>query len=98
MGSNGCWVKDIKSSEKKLILTIIQKNKSKVEIYILVTNDCFDIVTAKEIISNINNNIGSTGGGRNDLAQAGLEYNESVKELVAKIKKDIFGIILNKGK
>mgnify|MGYP000442117542 CR=1 FL=1 len=46
----------------------------------------------------INNNIGSTGGGRDDLAQAGLEYKDNIENLTDIIKKNISEVILNKGK
>ena len=91
-------LEDIKSSEENLILTIIQKNKSKVEIYTLVTKDCFNCITAKEIINSINDNIGSTGGGRDDLAQAGLEYKDNIENLTDIIRNNISEVILNKGK
>ena len=91
-------LEDIKSSEENLILTIIQKNKSKVEIYTLVTKDCFNFITAKEIINSINDNIGSTGGGRDDLAQAGLEYKDNIENLTDIIRNNISEVILNKGK
>ena len=91
-------LEDIKSSEKNLILTVIQKNKSKVEIYTLVTKDCFNLITAKKIINILNSIIGSTGGGRDDIAQAGLEYNDEIDDLIDVIKKNISEIILNKGK
>ena len=91
-------LEDIKSSEENLILIIIQKNRSKIEIYSLVTKDCFNFITAKEIINVINSDIGSTGGGRDDLAQAGLVYNGKIEDLIDVIKKNISEIILNKGK
>ena len=91
-------LEDIKSSEENLILTIIQKNKLKVEIYTLVTKDCFNFITAKEIINSINDNIGSTGGGRDDLAQAGLEYKDNIENLTDIIRNNISEVILNKGK
>ena len=86
-------IEDIKSSNKNLVLTLIQKNKSKIEIYVLVTKDCFKITTAKEIINMINDDIGSTGGGREDFAQAGLEFNGNVNEFARNIETKIIQLI-----
>ena len=90
-------LEDIKSSEEKLIITILQQNNNKLEIYTLVTKDCLNFVTAKDVINTLNENIGSTGGGRDDLAQAGLEFNGKISEITATIKDNISKIILNKG-
>ena len=89
-------LEDIKSSESHLVLTIIQKNNSKLEIYSLVTKDCSNVITAKEIINMINTDIGSTGGGRDDLAQAGLEYNGKVSDMVTIIENNILQWIQSK--
>jgi len=89
---------DIKSSAKNLILIILQKNKSKLEIYVLVTQDCFKVINAKEIISYINDSIGSTGGGREDLAQAGLEYQKNIDDLVNTIKENTLSLLKSKVK
>ena len=89
-------LEDIKSSESHLVLTIIQKNNSKLEIYSLVTKDCSNVITAKEIINMINADIGSTGGGRDDLAQAGLEYNGKVSDMVTIIENNILQLIQSK--
>ena len=89
-------LEDIKSSESHLVLTIIQKNNSKLEIYSLVTKDCSNVITAKEIINMINTDIGSTGGGRDDLAQAGLEYNGKVSDMVTIIENNILQLIQSK--
>jgi len=86
-------IEDIKSSNKNLVLTVIQKNKSKIEIYVLVTKDCFKITTAKEIINMINDDIGATGGGREDFAQAGLEFDGNVNEFVRNIETKIVQLI-----
>ena len=91
-------LEDIKSSEKKLVLIIMQKNKSKLEIYSLVTKDCFDFITAKEIINMMNSDFGSTGGGRDDIAQAGLEYNSDNPELIADVENKISNLIQKKEK
>ena len=92
-------IEDIKSSEKNLVLSIIQKNKSKIEIYVLVTKDCFKITTAKEIINMINDDIGSTGGGRDDFAQAGLEFDGNINDLTKNIENKIGQLISDsKGK
>ena len=90
-------LEDIKSSEEKLIITILQQNNNKLEIYTLVTKDCLNFITAKDVINTLNENIGSTGGGRDDLAQAGLEFNGKISEITATIKDNISKIILNKG-
>ena len=90
-------LEDIKSSEEKLIITILQQNNNKLEIYTLVTKDCLNFVTAKDVINTLNENIGSTGGGRDDLAQAGLEFNGKISEITATVKDNISKIILNKG-
>jgi alanyl-tRNA synthetase len=89
-------LEDIKSSASHLVLTIIQKNNSKLEIYSLVTKDCSNVITAKEIINMINTDIGSTGGGRDDLAQAGLEYNGKVSDMVTIIENNILQLIQSK--
>ena len=89
-------LEDIKNSQENLILTILQKNKSKLEIYSLVTKDCFKLITAKEIINMLNNKYGSTGGGREDLAQAGLEYENNLDDLAINIKKYISEIVSSK--
>tara|TARA_B100001059_G_scaffold86297_1_gene84466 strand:+ start:28864 stop:31491 length:2628 start_codon:yes stop_codon:yes gene_type:complete len=89
-------LEDIKNSQENLILTILQKNKSKLEIYTLVTKDCFKLITAKEIINMLNNKYGSTGGGREDLAQAGLEYENNLDDLATNIKKYISEIVSSK--
>ena len=90
-------LEDIKSSEEKLIITILQQNNNKLEIYTLVTKDCLNFITAKDVINTLNENIGSTGGGRDDLAQAGLEFNGKISEITATVKDNISKIILNKG-
>ena len=56
-----------------------------------------NFVTAKDVINTLNENIGSTGGGRDDLAQAGLEFNGKISEITATVKDNISKIILNKG-
>ena len=91
-------LEDIKSTQEKLILAIIQKNNNKVEIYILVTKDCFEYFTAKDIINNINKSIGSSGGGKDDLAQAGIDFNDNLSDLEKNISQIISEIIKNKGK
>jgi alanyl-tRNA synthetase len=91
-------LEDIKSSEKKLILVVLQKNKSKLEIYSLVTKDCFDLITANEIINMMNNDFGSTGGGKDDIAQAGLEYNKEDSELILGVENKISNLIQKKRK
>ena len=88
-------LEEIKSSEEKLILIILQKNKSKLEIHILVTKDCHEIINAKQIIDILNVNFGSTGGGRDDLAQAGLDYSGDISNLVLEIKNNIKNSIAN---
>ena len=90
-------LEDIKSSEEKLIITILQQNNNKLEIYTLVTKDCLNFITAKDVINTLNENIGSTGGGRDDLAQAGLEFSGKISEITATVKDNISKIILNKG-
>ena len=90
-------LEDIKSSEEKLIITILQQNNNKLEIYTLVTKDCLNFVTAKDVINTLNENIGSTGGGRDDLAQAGLEFSGKISEITVTVKDNISKIILNKG-
>ena len=90
-------LEDIKNNQKKLILTIIQKNKEKVEIYSLVTKDCFKFITAKEIINMLNETIGSTGGGRDDIAQAGIELEKDLHLLYEQIKKNIEQMIVDEG-
>ncbi len=91
-------LEDIKSTQEKLILAIIQKNNNKVEIYILVTKDCFKYFTAKDIINNINKSIGSSGGGKDDLAQAGIDFNDNLSDLEKNISQIIAEMIKNKGK
>ena len=88
----------IKSTQEKLILAVIQKNNNKLEIYILVTKDCFEYFTAKDIINNINKSIGSSGGGKDDLAQAGIDFNDNLSVLKKNISQIISEIIKNKGK
>ena len=88
-------LEEIKSSEEKLILIILQKNKSKLEIHVLVTKDCHEIINAKQIIDILNVNFGSTGGGRDDLAQAGLDYSGDISNLVLEIKNKIKNSITN---
>ena len=90
-------LEDIKSSEEKLIITILQQNNNKLEIYTLVTKDCLNFITAKDVINTLNENIGSTGGGRDDLAQAGLEFSGKISEITVTVKDNISKIILNKG-
>ena len=53
-------------------------------------------ITAKEIINMLNNKYGSTGGGREDLAQAGLEYENNLDDLAINIKKYISEIVSSK--
>jgi alanyl-tRNA synthetase len=91
-------LEDVKSSQEKLILTVIQRNNKKAEIYVLVTVDCFNHITAKEIINNLNKDIGSSGGGKDDLAQAGIEFTDDISLLNKKISNHISKIINNKGK
>ena len=62
----------------------------------MVTKDCSNVITAKEIINMINTDIGSTGGGRDDLAQAGLEYNGKVSDMVTIIENNILQLIQSK--
>ena len=78
-------------------MTIIQKNKGKVEIYSLVSKDCFEFFTAKEIINMLNKTIGSTGGGRDDIAQAGVDAENDLNSLHEKIKINIEKMITNEG-
>ena len=91
-------LEDIKSSQERLILTVIQRNNNKAEIYVLVTVDCFNHITAKEIINHLNKDIGSSGGGKDDLAQAGIEFTDDISLLNKKISNHISKIINNKGK
>ena len=86
-------LEDIKSTQEKLILIILQKNNKKIEIYALVTKDCFGVITAKDIISTLNESIGSSGGGRDELAQAGIDYDGNVAELQDKVSQNISKII-----
>jgi alanyl-tRNA synthetase len=44
----------------------------------------------------LNNKYGSTGGGREDLAQAGLEYENNLDDLSINIKKYISEIVSSK--
>ena len=82
-------LEEIKSSEEKLILIILQKNRSKLEFHVLVTKDCHQIITAKEIIDILNKNCGSTGGGRDDLAQAGVDYDGDLSQFILEIEHKI---------
>ena len=82
-------LEEIKSSEEKLILIILQKNKSKLELHVLATKDCHKVINAKQIIDILNVNFGSTGGGRDDLAQAGLDYSGDISKLVQEIKDKV---------
>ncbi len=91
-------LEDIKSSQEKLIIIILQKNSSKIEIYTLVTKDCFDVVTAKDIINKLNECIGSIGGGRDDIAQAGFEFDGKINDLISNIQNIISEFIKNKEK
>ena len=91
-------LEDIKSTQEKLILAIIQKNNNKAEIYILVTKDCFEYLTAKDIINDLNKSIGSSGGGKDDLAQAGIDFKDNLSQLEKKISHIITEKFQNKGK
>ena len=91
-------LEDIKSTQEKLILVIIQKNNNKAEIYILVSKDCFEYLTAKDIINDLNKSIGSSGGGKDDLAQAGIDFKDNLSQLEKKISHIITEKFQNKGK
>jgi alanyl-tRNA synthetase len=91
-------LEDIKSSQEKLIMIILQKNSSKIEIYTLVTKDCFDVVTAKDIINKLKECIGSIGGGRDDIAQAGFEFDGKINDLISNIQNIISEFIKKKEK
>ena len=82
-------LEEIKSSEEKLIMIILQKNKSKLELHVLVTKDCHKVINAKQIIDILKVNFGSTGGGRDDLAQAGLDYSGDISKLILEIKDKV---------
>ena len=80
-------------------MQLFKKINQKCEVYVLVTKDCFKITTAKEIINMINDDIGSTGGGRDDFAQAGLEYDGNINDLTKNIENKIGQLISDsKGK
>ena len=79
-------------------MIILQKNSSKIEIYTLVTKDCFDVVTAKDIINKLKECIGSIGGGRDDIAQAGFEFDGKINDLISNIQNTISEFIKNKEK
>ena len=89
-------LEEIKSTQERLILIILQKNNKKIEIYALVTKDCFDVISAKDIISTLNESIGSSGGGRNEFAQAGIDFDGNVDELQNKVSQNISKIIHTK--
>ena len=89
-------LEEIKSTQEKLILIILQKNNKKIEIYALVTKDCFDVISAKDIISTLNESIGSSGGGRDEFAQAGIDFDGNVDELQNKVSQNISKIIHSK--
>ncbi len=91
-------LEDIKSTYEKLILAIIQKNNNKAEIYILVSKDCFEYLTAKDIINDLNKSIGSSGGGKDDLAQAGIDFKDNLSQLEKKINHIISEKFQSKGK
>ena len=91
-------LEEIKSVDNKLILIILQKNISKVEIYVLVTKSFHNLVNAKQIIDIINEVFGSTGGGREDLAQAGVEFDGDISKLTVDIENEINKLINIKGK
>ena len=91
-------LEEIKSIESKLILTILQKNIPKVEIYVLVTKGFHNIINAKQIVDKINEVFGSTGGGREDLAQAGVEFDGDISKLTVGIENEINKLINIKGK
>ena len=55
----------------------------------LATKDCHKVINAKQIIDILNVNFGSTGGGRDDLAQAGLDYSGDISKLVQEIKDKV---------
>mgnify|MGYP001285696705 CR=1 FL=1 len=89
-------LEEIKSTQERLILIILQKNNKKIEIYALVTKDCFDVISAKDIISTLNESIGSSGGGRDEFAQAGIDFDGNVDELQNKVSQNISKIIHSK--
>ena len=91
-------LEEIKSVDSKLILTILQKNILKVEIYVLVTKDFHNLINAKQIVDMINEVFGSTGGGREDLAQAGVEFDGDISKLTVDIESEINKLINIKGK
>tara|TARA_Y200000002_G_scaffold185582_1_gene153255 strand:+ start:1122 stop:3749 length:2628 start_codon:yes stop_codon:yes gene_type:complete len=91
-------LEDIKSTQEKLILAITQKNNNKAEIYVLVSEDCFEYFTAKDIINDLNKSIGSSGGGKDDLAQAGIDFKDNLSQLEKKISHIISEKFRNKGK
>ena len=62
----------------------------------MVTKDCFNVITAKDIINTLNESIGSSGGGRDELAQAGIDYDGNVVELQEKVSQNISKIIHSK--
>ena len=64
----------------------------------MVTKSFHNLVNAKQIIDIINEVFGSTGGGREDLAQAGVEFDGDISKLTVDIENEINKLINIKGK
>ncbi len=78
---------DLRSRMQKGIIFLAAENEGKVMLLLFVSPDLHERFTAPELIKEVAAEVGGSGGGRPDLAQAGGSRPEGVAQALKKIKE-----------
>ena len=77
-------VDDQKNTNEKVCIVILNAVKNKVALVCGVTKNLTDLLSAKDVVSTLSDQIGGKGGGRSDFAQ-GAGETENLKDFVTSI-------------
>ena len=78
---------DLRSQMQNGIIFLAAENEGKVMLLLFVSPDLHERFTAPELIKEVAAEVGGSGGGRPDLAQAGGSRPEAVDQALKKIKE-----------
>ena len=75
-----------KNTNEKLCVVIFTESSNKIALVCGVTKNLTESLSAKEVVSELSNQINGKGGGRSDFAQAGGVHSNKIEESFEKIK------------